>query len=255
MRSSAQRFGVDLRRYNLVNSVGLTRRRLLAERQITLVLDIGANTGQYAEALRAAGYSNRIVSFEPQAAACVELERAAAGDERWQARHVALGEREGETSIHIAGNSASSSLRPMADRLVASFPELAYVAEETTRVVTLDSLRGDVVRPDDRILMKIDVQGFEREVLAGASETLRQTELLDVELSLTPLYEGQALLCELMGLLEGWGFRPFRLDPGFTDRSSGQTLQVDGLFMRAGASVGGTDGTAEPAATASQAIS
>lgn len=135
----------------------------------------------------------------------------------------------------------------MADQHVASLPESAYVAEEPTRVATLDSLCGDIVRPDDRILMKMDVQGFEREVLAGASETLRQTELLDVELCLAPLYDGQALLCELMGLLEGRAFRLFRLDPGFTDRISGQMLQVDGLFIRARGSAEDTEGTAEPA--------
>lgn len=82
VRNSARRFGVDLRRYNLVNSVDLTRRQLLVERQITLALDIGANAGQYGVALRAAGYSNRIVSFEPQTAAYAELASATSAGKR-----------------------------------------------------------------------------------------------------------------------------------------------------------------------------
>ena len=89
-----------------------------------------------------------------------------------------FGNATGVAQINIAGNSESSSLLAMCDHHVAACPSSAFVASETVDVVTLDSLQTAICGPDDRTWLKIDVQGYEAEVLAGAQRTLSQVRRL-----------------------------------------------------------------------------
>jgi FkbM family methyltransferase len=208
------------------------RARLLRERHIDLVLDVGANEGLYAARLRADGYRGRIVSFEPLSAAFAKLERASAGDTLWQALHTALGSRRGNALLNVAGNWASSSLLPMDARLPKIEPRTAYVATEEVGVETLDDLRPSLVRPDDRVLLKVDVQGYELEVLRGAQRTLGQVEAAQVELSLVPLYDGAPSPDEVTRFLEARGLSRRAEEPAWRHPQTGEVLQVDALFVR-----------------------
>jgi FkbM family methyltransferase len=224
-----RRFGYDLVRYQ---PPSLPLVRLLAEHRIGLTLDVGANDGTYARALRAGGYAGRIASFEPLSEAFGRLEALAAADPGWECRRLALGSTFGSADLNVAGNSSSSSLLPMTARHVESAPESAFVATERVEVVPLDSLRGSLWRPGERIFLKIDVQGYELPVLEGARETLEDVQVLQAELSLVPLYEGQALLPQLAQLVADAGFALVSLNSVFTDPRSCKLLQVDGLFAR-----------------------
>jgi FkbM family methyltransferase len=208
------------------------RARLLAHLGIGVVLDVGANVGQYAERTRAAGYDGRIVSFEPLSDAHAALARAAAADPRWEVRRLALGEQDGEAEINVAGNSYSSSLLAMEERHVASAPESRYVGSERVRTARLDGLWDEVVRPGERAWLKLDVQGFELQVLRGAGERLAELAAVQTELSLVPLYAGAAPWRTIVDLLEGAGFELAGLEPGFEDPASGRMLQADGVFVR-----------------------
>ncbi len=75
-----QRFGVDVVRYSAANFAGLMRAQIMERHGITLVLDVGANAGQYAHGLRADGYEGRIVSFEPLSEPFAQLHRSTAAD-------------------------------------------------------------------------------------------------------------------------------------------------------------------------------
>ncbi len=213
------------------NTLPFKRRRLLEEHAVDVVLDVGANVGGYVAELRRHGYGGRIVSFEPIAAAWAELERRHGGDARWRGVHTALGERDGSAELHVAGNVVSSSLRAVTARSVQAAAATATARVERISVARLDSLRGRLLAPGERALLKIDVQGFEREVLAGARDTLAQVVALELELSLVELYAGQALLPEMMALAAQLGFRPVWLERGFKDPASGHLLQMDGLFL------------------------
>ena len=202
------------------------------ERAIDVALDVGANAGQYARGLRALGYRGRIVSFEPLSTAFVRLEELCAEDPAWECRHVALGARTGRVAtLNVAANSVSSSLLPTEARLVAAKPSTAFVDEEDCELTTLDELRPQLVRPNEHVFLKLDVQGSELDVLVGAESMLEQVEVLDVELALVQLYRGAPLLNEVVQHLDERGFGLIAIDPGL-GQQTGSILEVDGLFAR-----------------------
>jgi FkbM family methyltransferase len=229
--SVAQRIGFDVIRSESAIPA-LTTPAILRETGTTVVVDVGANSGQFGSKLRGEGYRGRIVSFEPMASAFALLAEKAAKDPAWTCVQVAAGAAPGEATLHVASNSASSSLLPMSGETIGAEPATATVAEEMVRVAPLDELVHDVLIGDDRVFLKIDVQGYEREVLEGAEETIRQVDAMQVELALVQLYEGQALIHELLSHLYDRGFDLVDLSPGFKDRRTGQLLETDALFRR-----------------------
>jgi FkbM family methyltransferase len=208
------------------------RSRLLAARAISLVLDVGANEGQYAQRLRAAGYGGRIVSFEPLAEVHARLERATASDRSWEARRLALGEEDGEAELNVAANTYSSSLLPMGERHLESAPQSAYVGTETVPAARLDSIWDELARERDRVWLKLDVQGYELHVLRGAAAKLATVDVVQAEMALVPLYEGDVPWRELVDWLGERGFRLAGLEAGFGDPDTGELLQADGIFLR-----------------------
>jgi FkbM family methyltransferase len=230
-----RRAGYELHQYvpgPVLYDEDIRRVKLLRSQGIGTVLDVGANAGQYAQRLRAAGYPGRIVSFEPLSEAFAALERAAAEDARWDVRRLALSDTDGEAEIHVAGNSWSSSLLDMGERHLASAPESAYVGSERIATARLDTIWDDVLGGDERPFLKLDVQGFEMHVLRGAGTRLDRVAGVQAELALVHLYEGDALWREVVDHLETQGFELAGLEPGFEDPDSGRMLQADGIFVR-----------------------
>jgi FkbM family methyltransferase len=230
------RLGWDVRRSSYPSSEEVLLTRFLAVARPSLVLDVGANIGQYGLTLRKCGFSGRIVSFEALASAHARLTAVAARDQAWLAMPVcALGRAAGEGRINVAQNLLSSSLLPMNELHLQAAPESAYVSSEPVRVARLDELAASVLPPDGHLLLKIDTQGYEEEVLAGATGVLNRICALQLELSVTPLYRGAPDLRRMLELCESLGFRLHGLIPGFYDPKTGQLLQMDGLFLRSDA--------------------
>jgi len=82
------------------------------------------------------------------------------------------------------------------------------------------------------VFLKIDVQGFEIEVLQGATTLLPRLCAIQLELSLVPLYQGAPVMTEVIRYLDERGFELFQLQPGFRDERDGRLLQADGYFVR-----------------------
>jgi FkbM family methyltransferase len=208
------------------------RVQLLADRGVTLLLDGGANIGQYAVRTRWAGYEGRIVSFEPMRAAYAKLSARAEQDPDWECRREGLGSEVGDGEIHVSGNSHSSSLLEMKERHLRSAPGSAYVGSEEISLVTLDSIWDELVGASDRPFLKLDVQGFELEALRGARRSVSRLRGVEAELSLIPLHEGAPTYKEVIDHLEAAGFRLAGLEPGFFDPETAELLQADGIFVR-----------------------
>jgi FkbM family methyltransferase len=233
LQRAARKLGLEVTRAGAFGLRGPRRGQMLAQHDIDLVLDVGANSGQYATELRRQGYRGRIVSFEPVNEPFLELSRHASGDARWECRQVALANSEGTAEIHVAGNSAmSSSLLEMKERHVLAAPDSAYVGSEQVGTARLDQLASEVADGAQHIFLKLDVQGAEDRVLQGGTDLLSRVDLLEIELSLVRLYDGQWLLPEMLTWLAERGFTLIGMEPVLRDPSSGYLLQVDGFFAR-----------------------
>lgn len=233
LKRQLRRHGFDLRRYTVQTSGEAQLQRILAFLGVDLVFDIGANAGQYATALRAHGYLGRIVSFEPLASAHAALALESARDPLWQvAPRLAIGEREGEVVLNVAGNSLSSSLLPMLPAHERAAETSRYAATESVRLARLDRIGREYLPGINRPFLKIDTQGYEDRVLAGATGILASFVGIEVELSLVPLYEGQLLYDVMIDRLRGLGFELFGVFPGYVAETTGRTLQFDGVFVR-----------------------
>ena len=198
-----------------------------------MVFDVGANIGGYVRLLRSAGFKGPVVSFEPRAEAHAKLLEVAQRDrELVVPPPMALGKTAGDTQINIAGRLASSSLRQMTRLHEEAEPASKYVGTETIRVERLDTVFNEYIGEASRPFLKLDVQGFEIEVLEGASASLDRFVGIQAELSLDELYRGQMLWLDFAEKLGQQGFRLVALFPVFLDDRTGHLLQADGVFFR-----------------------
>jgi FkbM family methyltransferase len=233
IRSATRRVGLDVRRFRPATSADAALKGMLALHAVNLVLDVGANTGQFGKLLREVGYAGRIASFEPLSAARVKLADAARHDPLWEiAPPMAIGSENGEIQLHVAGNSVSSSVLPMLESHAKAAPASAYVGSETVPLRTLDSVATGYLRSDTVLFVKIDTQGYEDRVLRGAEALLKRTKGLQLELSLVPLYDGQRQFDELLAELKAAGFELWNITPAFVDPVHGRLLQIDATLFR-----------------------
>ncbi len=207
------------------------------ERQgVDAVVDVGANRGQYALALRAAGWRGPILSFEPIPELREGLAGLAAADGAWEvAPAMALGAADGEATLEVSAEDDMSSLLPQSDRLRAISPSSAVRRRLRVPVARLDGPAAGVRgRPWRRLFVKADVQGGEPAVLAGMAGLWDRVAGLQLELALVPLYEGERPWLEVIQDLAGRGFAPYLLIPGYFARALGRQVQVDAVFYRDG---------------------
>jgi FkbM family methyltransferase len=223
--------GVDVVPYRHTRHPIARRLRLMSQHGIELVLDVGANGGQCGRFLRNIGYAGRILSFEPLSTAFAALQKEIEGDPSWEARRAAVGDRRGTAVLNVAGNSESSSFLPMLPAHLAAFPESRYVAQEEVPMTTLADIISELPKGPG-LFLKIDTQGYERQVLEGAGAALSEIRGVQIEMSITALYEGEMIMPAAMTFLAERGFVLMSLEPGASDQKTGQLLQVDGLFFR-----------------------
>ncbi|WAC20449.1 FkbM family methyltransferase [Luteolibacter sp. SL250] len=197
-----------------------------------LVLDVGANAGQFGQELREAGYRGDIHSFEPLDDAFAILAQTAARDARWNVKNCALGAERGESVIHVSNNSFSSSLLGMLPTHEEAAPESKYVRDQKISVETLDHLFPDIVSRKRSIWLKIDTQGFENQVIAGAKRSLAQIDTVQMEVSLTPLYDGALSIEQMISMMSSHGYCIVDVEPEFCDQATGRLFQVNLTFHR-----------------------
>jgi FkbM family methyltransferase len=231
VRVSARRFGLDVQRSS--HTISSVRQRLLSAMLTDLVVDVGAAEGQYVRQLRAESkYFGAVLSIEPRGDAFRALQQRAATDSRWDVERGALGTIVGPAEINITAQPHSSSLlRP---HLSSSVAELVVQRVESVLVRRLDDVLSDMRFRSAHL--KIDTQGGELDVLQSGSGCLDAVASIEVELSFTRLYEGQALIEDVVGHLRHVGFAPIHFERGFVDPGSLDVVQVDGLFRRVGRS-------------------
>jgi FkbM family methyltransferase len=227
--------GWEVQRVENSNTERQILKRLLRLTGADVVLDVGANIGQFGDLLLDSGFEGTLVSFEAIPQIHEQLARRAQVRSRsWLvAPCAALGSRSGKIEINISANSVSSSVLPMRVAHLVSAPDSRYIGSQTVNVERLDRLAAQFIRPAERLLIKVDTQGYEMEVLKGADGLWPHTVALQLELSLVPLYDQAPTFLEMMEFMTLKGFELFGFVPGFRDQQTGRLLQIDGFFVRA----------------------
>jgi len=210
--------------------------RLLEKYRVTCVLDVGANTGQYAQRLRRFGYTGHIVSFAPVGAVFAELERRAGKDPRWTAHRLALGRDDGTIDIHVAPVTSYSSVLPPTQYGRRRYRSaLTDQVTEPVAVRRLDGLLDEVLPASAgrRLYLKMDTQGYDLEVFAGLGGRTGEVVALQSELALVPLYEGMPRLPEALAVYEAAGFEVAGLCTVTRERTTARVLEFDCVMVRA----------------------
>lgn len=233
MKNFINSLGYDIRKYNVETSHSLRRKKLFKKYNINVVLDIGANLGQYATILREFGYENKIISFEPISFIYNELKNNSSKDDNWEAVQLALGNFDGETIINISKNNQSNSILNILPSHINISPNAEYISKEKIKVNRLDTVIENYCDiNNDKIFLKIDSQGYEKYILEGASNSLTQIKGIQLEMSLKPLYENEMVFEDMIIYLKRLGFSLMSIEIGLTDKNSGEIFQVDGIFFK-----------------------
>ena len=197
------------------------------------IIDVGANVGQYGLALREFDYAGNILSFEPLSDAHQKLVAVASHDSNWiVAKRCALGSANGTSKINVSLNSVSSSLLDMGDLHKIEAPNSKYIKTEEIEVATLDGVINDYLKSEDLIALKIDTQGYEKEVVTGALKSMERCMAIQLELNVKPMYQSDFLFEDALKLMKTLGFELYSISPGFSNSKTGQTFQLDGTFLR-----------------------
>lgn len=227
------RLGYDLVPFNYRSHAIPRQKKIMEFNQIDLVLDVGANIGNYGhKLLETMDFNGKIISFEPMRKEFNILNDRCSRYPSWSAENLALGDFNGNSTINISENSVSSSLLDILPDHTSSAPTSKFVKKEDIRVVTLDQFLTDHNIKSSNIFLKLDVQGFEMEVLRGTQTHFDKIKMLHVELSLDELYENGSLFDEIYLYLRSVGFKLVGVEPGFSRADNGELLQIDGLFVR-----------------------
>jgi FkbM family methyltransferase len=221
---AARRYGLDVRESskhpNLLDFIN--------DRKVDVVLDIGANAGQFGEKLRGFGYRGAIVSYEPVSSAFKHLDELAKSDGKWTANNFAIGAESGELKINISANSKFTSA--LSHRVNAQDFHGGIVSDrvESVPAWTLDHAAKEC---QGNILIKIDTQGFERQVIEGGRKTVARSKGVLMEVPIIALYDNSWRLSEAIEYMDGIGFVPTQIDPVNYHPLDRQALvEIDCLF-------------------------
>ncbi len=195
------------------------------------ILDVGANTGQSVVAFRLAFPKAVIHAIEPLPNCFGQLTQNTAGMDNVHLYHTALGNQTGNVVMEQNEYSPSSSVLTMADTHRENFPYARHHTLVSVSLDTLDNLLADqeMARP---MLVKIDVQGYEKAVIEGGQAVLAQASLLLIEVSFTELYAGQPLFDDVCAALLPLGFRYGGAFDQLMSPLTGKLLQQDAIFVR-----------------------
>jgi len=233
LRRILWKFGYDICRFDRTSHPLARRKYILENYEIDTVLDIGANSGQFARELRQdIGYTDRIISFEPLGEVFKSLKAHAKGDQRWEIFNFAIGDADEKREINIAANSLSSSFLDILPTHLNAAPESKYIGKEVIDIRSLDSMFERVCTNSKNVYMKIDTQGFESKVLKGATLSLPKIGTVQMEMSLVPLYGTELLFDEMCILMREKGYTLIAIENGFSAPDTAQLLQIDGIFRR-----------------------
>jgi len=203
----------------------------IRENGINLVIDVGANVGQFGTDLRNTGYKGKLISFEPASEPFLQLLKRSQKDALWSVFNLGVGNRIEEIDLHLASNSglSSSILKPGLHSNF--FPGIRFDRTEKIQITTLSNFIKDQKLQECRILLKVDAQGYEGLILEGALEIFDSVISTYLELSLVELYCGEVGALAILNTLSNLGHDISDIRRGIESKSR-KLLQIDVLTTK-----------------------
>ena len=227
---------LKLKRFTPSASEPLRTTTIIKHNKIDCVIDVGANTGQFAESLYDFGYENRVISFEPVQACHDQLVERSKKHPNWTvAEKCAIGEKNHTTQINICGDSVFSSILQIQDWHAKLTAKSRIVEQEEVNVFSLDSILPKYIESTEglNILLKVDTQGYEKQVLDGAKELLKTVIGLKIEIPLTPIYKDvEYTFFDTIDFMKENGFQPYSFNNEGVNLKTGRVNTIDALFLR-----------------------
>jgi FkbM family methyltransferase len=192
---------------------------------IDCVFDVGGNLGHYHDLIRdQVGFRGLIISFEPVSQYAELLKKRAADEANWVVCDFALGSAPDTRQINVTkAPGLSSFLSPKKDVVEGFWRDDSFTSPQTVRIKRLDDVMGDLRRNHsfDAPYLKIDTQGFDLEVLKGATRALSANvfRALQMEASVRPIYDGAPTYDQMVNYLYEAGFELSGLFPVLHDPS------------------------------------
>jgi len=200
---------------------------------IRTVLDVGANTGEFARWVARCFPTATIHAFEPLTVCQSSLQQIATAHSQVQVHPLALGDSTGTVEMFQNDYAPSSSLLPMEERHKELWPKTVNARKISVPLDTLDNMAVRLALHGPAFL-KLDVQGFELHVLRGATNTLRATDVVMSEVLFENLYAGQADFRTLANFLAGHGFRFLEFADERRLPPLGRLVYADAVFVKEG---------------------
>lgn len=194
-----------------------------------VLVDVGANNGDYLSSALRLVSPQMVIAFEPLSSCHKLLEAALASAKKPILVKAAASDKPGKGEINVTGDSKMSSVLAPDSRLATAYKpgDLAVQRQTAVRLARID----DIVPAKCRIgMLKIDVQGYEISVLRGAEDTLRRTDAVQIEINYVSHYQGACSFNEIHDFLTSRSFQLHAVsDPYYGD---GRPLWADAIYAR-----------------------
>lgn len=229
--------GIYLKLKRLTTSTCEDKRNatLLNELGIKYVLDVGANTGQFAESLFDFDYEGKVISFEPVTKCHNELlKRAKNNPNHIVAERCAIGDEDTEIKINISDDSVFSSVLKINDDHVKLRPKARIVKQEPVNLYKLDTIIDKYIpKGETSVLLKIDTQGFEKQVLDGAKKSIHRLAGIKIEIPLVPIYDETGFtFFEIVDFMKKNELVPYNINTEGVNLKTGRVFTIDGTFFK-----------------------
>jgi FkbM family methyltransferase len=202
--------------------------KFLRTHKIELVLDVGANIGQFAQSLRALGYKGKIISFEPIKECFERIQSLSQGDSLWECHNIALSNESEQKILNVFESSDFSSFLNVSDFATSNFSgHVTQSVQQKVEMVHFKTWLDQHKIPFSKTFLKLDTQGYDLKVLEGAGSDVDKFKGLAVELSFKSLYEGAPRYLEVLNFIEDKGYRITGLYPIGRDENTLELIEAD----------------------------
>lgn len=230
-RKGIRFFGFDVIKFPPQNNFDKRLVEILNETQVDLILDIGANRGQFGQKIISSGYSKKLLSFEPVSTVYELLKKNAKQFSNWYVyERCCIGDQEGENYINVSNLTGNSSVLDIKSTQY-NVKNSHYVSKENVKQITLETLNEEqLLMNSNRVFVKMDIQGFEHYVLFCLEKVNYSIVGFYIELSLVKLYDNQEDYLYICNFLKKHGYDLVFVEPESV--RAGRMIQFNGVFLK-----------------------